>query len=127
MQFGWIGNRFLLGGVALVAAGYALMILNQPVGSIVAGVGVGVVAAGAAAVCVSPRTPFTGKVARLGLGLLAVGAACLDGAALIAAGMRFDPLESLPVVALGFAGLLLTPLGVIVTSIGLVRRFVSRS
>lgn len=127
MQLGWLGSRLLPGGVAILAAGYALMILALPLGNVVAGVGVAAIAGGAAALCISPRPPFSGKVATFGLGLLAVGTASLVIAAIIAAGMEFDPLESMPVVILGFAGLSLTPIGLIVTAIALIRRFLSRS
>ena len=127
MDIGRIGGRVLAGGVAIFAAGYALMILALPFGNLVTGVGVGAVAGGAALLCVSPRPPFTGRVARFGLGVLAAGAACLLGAAIVAAGMQFDPLESMPVVILGFSGLLLTPIGLLVTAISLLRRFVSRA
>lgn len=127
MQVGWIGNRLLAGGFAIFVAGYALMIAVVPSGNLVTGIGVAAVTGGAAALCVSPRPPFTGMVARFGLGVLATGAACLLGAAIIAAGMQFDPLESMPVVILGFSGFLLTPVGLLVTAISLLRRFVSRA
>ncbi len=123
MQLGWIGKRVLAGGFALFVAGYALIIAAVPYGNLVTGIGVLAVAAGAAALCISPRPPFTGKLARFGLGLLAIGAVGLAGAAIIAASMTFDPLESMPVVLLGLVGIALTPIGLIVTLLSLVRRF----
>jgi hypothetical protein len=125
MQLGWIGNRLLAAGFALFVAGYALMIAAVQYGNLVTGVGVVTVALGAGALCISPRAPFEGKFARFGLGVLAIGAAGLAGAAIIAAGMTFDPLESAPVVILGFTGFVLTPIGLIVTLLSLVRRFAS--
>jgi|GEM_PF-4779420 len=127
MQLGRIGSWLLRGGIAFVAAGYLLMILAIPTGNLVAGIGVVAIAAGSAALCLAPRPPFTGRIARLGLGILAVGTAGLAIAGVIAAGMTFDPLESMPVVVFGFIGLILTPIGVLVTLLALIRRFASRS
>ncbi len=125
MQLGWIGNRLLAAGFAIFVAGYALMIAAVPNGNLVTGIGVVAVALGAAALCISPRAPFEGKLARFGLGVLAVGAAGLAGASIIAAGMTFDPLESAPFVILGFIGIVLTPVGLMVTLLSLVRRLVT--
>ncbi|MBI3745162.1 MAG: hypothetical protein HY264_01285 [Chloroflexi bacterium] len=127
MELGRIGIWLLAVGFAIVAAGYLLMVLAIPNGNLVAGIGIVVIAAGAAALCVAPRPPFTGRIARLGLGTLAAGAACLEVASVIAAGMTFDPLESMPVVVFGLIGLALTPIGVLLTLFALVRRFASRS
>jgi hypothetical protein len=123
MQLGWIGNRLLAAGFALFVAGYALMVAAVTYGNLVTGIGVVAVALGAAALCISPRAPFEGRLARFGLGLLAVGAAGLAAASAIAAGLSYDPLESWPVVVFGLIGLALTPIGLIVTLLALVRRF----
>ena len=123
MQLGWIGSRALGGGIALFVGGYVLMIAALPYGGLITGIGVATIASGAAALAISPRAPFTGRLARSGLGLVAVGAVSLVVSAGIAAGMTYDPLESMPVVLFGLAGLVLTPIGILVTLASLVRRF----
>jgi hypothetical protein len=126
MQLGSNGARVLRGGIVVFIAGYAFTILAVPYGNLVTGAGVAGIAIGAAALCASPWPPFTGRVTRVGLGILAVGAASLLIAAVIANTMTSDPLESMPVVVLGFAGILLIPVGFLLTAIGLLRRTTSR-
>jgi hypothetical protein len=126
MRLGWVGARILVGGIAIVAAGYLLMVQAIPYAGLVVGVGLVAVAGGSGALCVAPRPPFTGTVARLGLGVLAAGAACLDVSAILAAGLTFDPLESTPVVVFGLIGLSFTPIGLMLTLLALVRRLASR-
>jgi hypothetical protein len=122
VQSGSIGSRLLAGGVVVFVAGYVLMILAVAYAGLVAGIGLAGVGLGAAIVCARPQPPLLGRLARVGTGLLAVGAFCLVGSSIIAAGMTFDPLESMPVVILGLAGLLLLPAGLALTVISLVRR-----
>jgi hypothetical protein len=122
MHLGWIGSRLFAAGVALFFTGYGLAIAALSYASFVTAIGAAAVAIGSAALAMSPRSPFTGKLARAGLTLLAVGAASLLGSATIAAGMTFDPLESAPVVVLGLTGIALTPIGVLATLAALIRR-----
>ncbi|MEO8469729.1 MAG: hypothetical protein ABI573_08700 [Chloroflexota bacterium] len=126
MRLGWIGSRLLGGGIAVFIGGYVLAVMAVPYANLVTGFGMAVTALSAAAVCISPRPPFVGRLARFGLGLLAIGAGGLLISNVIAAGMTFDPLESAPVVLFGVTGLLLTPVGLLLIGIALARRYLSR-
>lgn len=128
MRFGRIGGILIVGGCVLfvvaggiVAGGGAVGIGARGVGGLVPAASMALVGFGAALLCLAGPGPLHGRIARIGLRILAVGLVSLLASSIMAGASEFDPLESLPILALLFVGLLATFLGSLVTALSLVR------
>jgi hypothetical protein len=121
MRFGRIGGMLIVGGVALFVFGYALLIVGAVVGNLVTGCAMALIGSGAAILCATGPAPLHGRVIRAGLGVLAVGLGSLLASSIVASTLTYDPLESWPVVVLGFGGFLALALGSLIAEASLLR------
>jgi hypothetical protein len=124
-----IAGFFVIGGVALIPIVVVISLVSHlSVGlglsgglSILLLVAFGLVGSAACVLAVGGAPPLQARLTRFGLVLLGIGVLLVLAAGIVGGSMEFDPLESIPVLALLFFGAWGTVLGALVTGLSLSR------